>query len=480
MTRHLMALPLALAAALALSACGTLTPPPARADVPQASASAVPAAWPAALAGTAGSSGPVTDAAPAPELPWSHFILDERLRRVVQQALDGNRSLRKTVQDVAAARAQYGQQDAARRPTVGGSLGSTNARSRSGDTTVTSHAASAGVSVSAWEVDLFGRVGALSDAALQTWQASAEGARSTRITLIASTATTWLQLAADRQRLALAQQTEASAERSVTITRKRLAAGVASRVDVRDAETVLHQARADVASATTAAAQDRHALELLAGGPVDDALLPDGLPADDAGLAQVQAGLSSAVLLRRPDVLQAEHALKSADFSVTAARADHFPKLTLTGSAGLASSALTSLLSGGASTVWSLAPAVGITLADGGAKRSALEAAQATRDGLVASYEATLQTAFQETADALARRATMTDELAADRARVEAAQDSATLSMRRYENGVDTFLAALTAQRTLYASQQTLVSARLTALGNRVTLYKVLGGGVVD
>jgi multidrug efflux system outer membrane protein len=242
---------------------------------------------------------------------------------------------------------------------------------------------------------------------------------------------------------------------------------------------VLLTARADIASYTTAVAQDRNALELLVGGRVDDALLPEALPADAGWLAEVPAGLSSDVLLRRPDVLQAEHTLKSANFDVGAARAAFFPQLTLTGSAGLASTALSSLFSGGA-TVWSVAPALGVTLFDGGAHRSALDVAKATKEGDVASYEYAVQTAFKETADALARRGTMADQLEADRALVEAAQDSATLSMMRYEKGVDTFLVALTAQRTLYSAQQTLVAARLTALGNQVTLYKVLGGGVVD
>jgi multidrug efflux system outer membrane protein len=468
MTRSLIAL----AAVLALSACGTLAPTYARPAAP------VPAAWPA---GAAYAPAQAASSAAA-DLPWQSFVLDERLRQVVAQALGGNRSLRKTLQDVAVARAQYGEQKAALLPTVGGSVGTSSSRAVAGTdasgnvTTAHSRSASAGVSVSSWEIDLFGRVRNLSDAALETWLASAEGARSTRLALIADTATAWLQLAADREQLAIAQQTVASAGRSLAVTRKRLDLGVASRVDVRDAETILQQARADSASSTTAVAQDRNALELLVGGPVDDALLPDALPVDDAALASVPAGLSSSVLLRRPDVLQAEHQLKAANLDVGAARAAFFPQLTLTGSAGVASTALSSLFSGGA-TVWSLAPSLGLTLFDGGAHRSELEAAKATREGAVASYEYALQTAFKETADALARQGTMADQLEADRALVEAAQDSATLSTARYEKGVDTFLAALTAQRTAYSAQQTLVSARLTALSNRITLYKVLGGG---
>jgi multidrug efflux system outer membrane protein len=472
MTRTLITI----AALLALSACSTVTPSYERSAAP------VPEAWPSGAAYA-----PAQAASKeAADIAWQSFILDERLRKVVAQALGGNRSLRQTLQDVAVARAQYGEQRAALMPTVGASVGTTASRSSTGSTnsqgkpnTTYSRSATAGVSLSSWEIDLFGRMRNLSDAAMETWLASAEGARSTRITLIADTATAWLQLATDRQQLLISQQTVESATRSVDVTRRRLAAGVASRVDVRGAETVLFQAKADVASYTTAVAQDRNALELLTGGRVDDALLPDGLPDDHAWLAEVPAGLSSNVLLRRPDVLQAEHQLKSANFSVGAARVAYFPQLTLTGSAGLASTALSSLFDHGAS-VWSLAPSLGLTLFDGGARSAAVDAAQASKLGYVAAYESTVQTAFKEVADALARRGTMVDQLEADRSLVAAAQDSAGLSMARYEKGVDTFLNALTAQRTLYSAQQTLVSARLTAWGNTVTLYKVLGGGVVD
>ena len=463
---------LAAAALLALAACGTMAPAYERPAAPVAQTWPTGAAYAPAQAASAA----------AADLPWQSFILDARLRQVVAQALADSRPLRKTVADIAAARAQVGEQQAALLPTVGASVGTSSSRavaatSGSSVTTAHSHGASAGVSVSSYELDLFGRVRSLGDAAQETYLATEEASRSTRISLIAETATAWMTLAADRSQLALSQQTLKSAEQSMTLTRKRLEAGVASRVDVREAETIWQQARADIASTTTAIAQDRNALELLVGSRVDDALLPDALPQRAAWLSDVPAGLSSDVLLRRPDVLQAEHQLKSADADVGAARAALFPQLTLTGSAGLASAALSTLASGGA-TVWAIAPALGVTLFDGGAKRSALQASQAQRDGLVSSYELAVQTAFRETADALARQGTMAEQLDAERALVDAAQDSATLATARYEKGVDTFLAALTAQRTLYAAQQALVTVQLTALGNRVTLYKVLGGGV--
>jgi multidrug efflux system outer membrane protein len=470
MTRHL----LALAAVLALGACSTLAPTYERPAAP------VAAAWPTGAAYAT----PQAASAAAADVPWQSFILDERLRQVVTQALADSRSLRKTITDIAASRALFGEQKAALLPAVDASVGGSSARSlasgnETSNTTAHSRSYSATAGVSSYELDLFGRVRNLSNAALETYLATEEASRSTRIALIADTANAWLALASDRNLLALAQQTMASARQSTTLTQKRKDAGVDSLVDVRSAETVFQQARADVASYTTAIAQDRNALELLVGGHVDDKLLPDALPPTEHWLADVPAGLSSDVLLSRPDVLEAEHQLKSADADIGAARAAFFPQLTLTGSAGVASAALSTLFSGGA-TVWSVAPSLGITLFDGGAHRSALQYSQAERDGYVSAYELAVQTAFRETADALARRGTMTEQLAAQNDLVNAAQDSYRLASARYAKGVDAFLTALTAQRTLYSVQQTLISTQLTALENQITLYKVLGGGVAS
>jgi multidrug efflux system outer membrane protein len=469
MTRHL----LALAAVLALGACSTLTPDYERPAAPVAQA------WPSGAAYA-----PATAAsAAAADVPWQSFILDDRLRQVVAQALSDSRSLRKTISDIAASRALYGEQKAALLPTLSASVDGSSSRALSSgnansNTTAHSRSYSATAGVSSYELDLFGRVRSLSNAALETYLATEEASRSTRIALIADTANAWLALGSDRSLLALAQQTMESAQRTVTLTQKRKDAGVDSMVSVREAETTFQQARADVASYTTLVAQDRNALELLVGGRVDDKLLPDSLPPTTHWLADVPAGLSSDVLLRRPDVLEAEHQLKSANADIGAARAAFFPQLTLTGSAGVASAALSSLFSGGA-TIWTVAPALGLTLFDGGAHRSALQYSKAERDGYVSAYELAVQTAFRETADALARRGTMTEQLAAQTDLVTAAQDSYRLADARYTKGVDTFLTALTAQRTLYSAQQTLIATQLTALENQITLYKVLGGGVV-
>ena len=312
---------------------------------------------------------------------------------------------------------------------------------------------------------------------LETYLASEEASRATRISLIAETVTAWMTLGSDRSLLAVSQQTLESSRRSMELARRRLELGVTSRVDMRDAEKVYQQARADVASTTTQIAQDRNALELLTGSPVADALLPDELPAG-AVLADVPTGLSSQVLLQRPDVLQAEHQLKSANANIGAARAAFFPSLTLTASGGVTSTALAGLFSGGAIGVWALAPALSVPIFDGGANRANLAYYEAQQKYYLSAYELAIQTAFKEVTNALAQRGTMAEQLAAQSALVKASADSYKLYDARYRNGVDTFLNALDAQRALYSAQRNLITLQLTALQNRVTLYRVLGGGI--
>lgn len=468
---------LTLVASLVLSACSTMAP------TYEQPASPVAATWPTGAA-YATPTAAAAAMAKAADMPWRDFILDERLRTVITQALNNSRDLRKTIANIESARAQYRVQRAAELPTVNagvngtrarGSITSNSAGGSGGTATGIAESASANIGISSYELDLFGRVRSLSDASLETYLATEEAARATRISLIAETATAWYALAADRNQLAIAQSTLASAQNSMALTQKRLEAGVTSRVDVRQAETVYQQARADVASATTTIAQDRNALELLAGSAVAEALLPTELPDSKSSLATVPAGLSSTVLLQRPDVLQAEHQLKSANANIGAARAAFFPTLSLTASAGVASAALSSLFSGGA-TIWSLAPALSLPIFDGGANKANLAYSEAQQKLYVSTYELAVQTAFREVADALARQGTMREQLAAQEALVLAANDSYQLATARYVKGVDTFLNALDAQRTLYSAQKSLVTARLTALNNQVTLYRALGG----
>jgi multidrug efflux system outer membrane protein len=461
MTRSILAP--ALAAGLVLwGGCTSMAPAYQRPAAP------VPASLP-------GGSG----AATAGTLPWHAFVREPRLQHILEQALAQSRDLRRSVLQIEAARAQYRIQRAQALPSLDAVAQIAASRSITGSDNATSTGAlySAQVGLAAWEIDVFGRLRSLSDAKLQAYLSTVESARAARISLIAETAGAWLTLAADRSRLAIAQRTMEITRQTMDLTEQLVTGGAAGRGDYWQAATVYQQARADVALLTAAIGQDRNALELLAGGHVDDALLPDALPVQLDWFADVPVGLSSAVLLDRPDVLAAEHDLIAANANIGAARAQFFPSLTLTANGGLASTALTALFTGPAA-VWTLVPTLAVPLFRGGANRANLELAEAQKRQLVASYELAIQTAFRETADALATRGTIEEQLAAQAALVDAATKGFEVAQARYKAGVDTFLTTLVSQRALYAAQNSLIATQLAALGNRVTLYRVLGGGL--
>lgn len=443
-------------AALTLSGC-SLAPAYHRPQAP------VPAAWPT------GTAYPQAREAVRPGLPWTELVSDAKLRTLITRALADNRDLRSTLASVLSARAQYRVQRAAQLPTLTGGAATTVTRS-GGDT---AERYSADIGISAFEIDLFGRVRNLTQAALETYLASEEGARATRIALIAETATAYATMAADQELLALARETEASAQRTLKINRSLHAAGLAGMLDVHQAETTLEQARADVASNETQVAQDRNALVLLVGGPVEEALLPGPLAVVGQGIAPVPAGLTSDILLERPDVLQAEHQLKAANADIGAARAAMFPKISLTAAIGVASSALSSLFGSNGFT-WNAAPSASMPIF-GGSTRGNLDYSKAQRDKYLADYEGAIQTAFREVADALARAGTMDEQVRAQRALVVASQKSYALADRRYRAGIDPFLTALTSQRSLYSAQKTAIATELAAVANRITLYRVIG-----
>lgn len=470
MRKQAPTLTLAAAVTLALAGC-TMAPRYERPAAPVADT------WPTGAAYDPAQAGETT----AADVPWREFIREPKLQKVIELALASNRDLRSALANIQAARAQYRIQRADLLPWINGDISGTRAKNvnQFGGTgaPIETEFYTASVGLSAFEIDLFGRVRSLSRAALESYLATEQAARATRISLIAETASAYLTFAADSSQLELSRRTVESAQRTMEVTRKRLEAGVSSRLDVRQAETVYQQARADLASTTALIAQDRNALELLTGSRLPDELLPTELPDNHDWLADVPAGLSSSVLLSRPDVLQAEHQLKSANANIGAARAAFFPRLSLTASTGLASTELSDLFSDGAS-IWSVGPSLTLPIFNGGANVANLQYANAQRELYVSQYELAIQTAFKEVADALAVRGTIQDQLDAQRALVDAAADSYQLAEARYTKGVDTFLNALDAQRILYNAEKSLVSARLTASDNIVTLYRVLGGGL--
>jgi multidrug efflux system outer membrane protein len=436
----------------------------------------VPPGWPAGDAYLRQSE------AALPSLNWRDVFKDPNLQAIIGQALANNQDLAVALANVAAARAQYRVQRADIIPDVGvtpsvtdryNTRTGTNGSVLAGSRDVTTYQIQGGIT--SWEIDLFGRLRSLSSAAFSLYLGQEAATRAARLTLVAGVANAYLQLAADRSLLAIAIDTEKSAQGSVDITKARLDGGVAPRSDLRQAETVLATARADKANLTANVAQDRNALELLVGGQVAEATLPAGIEAIDGLLGNVPAGLESAILLRRPDVVQAEYQLRAANARIGAARAAFFPRISLTSLAGFSSVALSSLFTGGAFN-WSVAPSATLPIFTGGANEGNLALAKANRDIALATYEKAIQSAFRDVADALARAGTIDDQLAANRLNLAAADDTFTLSQARYKQGIDPYLLTLDAQRTLYTARRTLSTTRLIKAQNLVTTYQALGG----
>ncbi|MBA7844422.1 efflux transporter outer membrane subunit [Klebsiella sp. RHBSTW-00484] len=405
---------------------------------------------------------------------WQQVVNDARLKKVVSIALTSNRDVQKALADIEAARAQLGETRAALFPTLDAELSHTRSKTVASGLTSSSEADGA---VSSFELDLFGKNQSLTRAARETWLASEFTAQNTRLTMIADLTIAWVTLAADNSNLALAQDTMASAENSRKIVNRQMEVGTASASDLSDAESVYQQARASVASYRTLVAQDKNALNLLAGETVPDSLLPGTLESlGDRSITLIPAGVSSSVLLRRPDIQEAEHNLKSANADIGAARANFFPSISLTASAGVGSDSLSSLFSHGMQ-VWSFAPSISLPLFTGGSNLAQLRYAEAEKKGLIATYEKTIQSAFKDVADALARRETLSEQLDAQNKYVAAEQKSLDIAMKSYQAGVGDYLSVLTAQRTLWSAQATLISLQQTDLENRITLWQSLGGG---
>ena len=460
----LRTLTVAIAASLA-SAC-TMIPEYQRPAAP------VPASFPNAAQAAAATS--------ADAIAWHDYFADARLREVIALALTNNRDLRVAALNIEQARAQYRIQRADLFPSID-AIGGQTAQRLPGDLSSSGEADvirqySATVGFSAYELDFFGRIRSLNAQALEIYFGTEEARRSAQISLVAEVASTWLTLAFDRERLALARNTYETRLKSHDLIRRSSEAGAVSALDVHQSQQLLQSARADVARFSSFVAQDENALALIVGAPVPADLLPATLTDTVSAVAELPAGVPSEVLTRRPDVLQAERSLRAANASIGAARAAFFPSISLTAAAGTASSTLDGLFGGGSGT-WNFIPLIRIPIFEAGRLQASLDVAEVQRDINVAFYEKTIQTAFREVADALAERATLAERLDARRQQVEATQAAFRLSEARYKGGVDSFLGLLDAQRSLYLAEQELIVVRLADAANRVALYKVLGGG---
>jgi multidrug efflux system outer membrane protein len=427
---------------------------------------AIPASWPVGDAYLRQSE------ATLPAVTYQDIFRDARLQTLIGQALVNNQDLMAAAANIAAAREQYRIQRANQLPTVNANAGVTLTGDKTSDVSAQYQA---GLNVPSFELDLFGRLRSLSHAELERYFATEAAARSTRLALVSDIARAWLTYAADSSLLLISRQTADNAEKSVKLTRARLEGGIAPRTDLRQAEEVLTAAQADLARQKTALAQDVNLLQLLVGTPIDAKLLPASIDQAAPTVAELPAGLDSYVLLRRPDVLQAEYELRAANAQIGAARAALFPRISLTGLLGFASSALTRLFTGGAFG-WSAGADATYTIFNAGAGRANVRLTEAQRAAALAAYQKAIQTAFREVSDALARRGTMDEELSARERQQAAAADVYLLTEARYRNGIDSFLNSLDAQRSYYSAQQTLVDAKLTAASNRVDLYQTLGG----
>jgi multidrug efflux system outer membrane protein len=469
MYRHLFFL--AVGIGLAFTSC-SLAPQYTRPEVP------VPAEWPSSAAYQPTKAMPGTPT--ATEISWREFFSDESLQQIIDMALNNNRDLRLAALNVEKARALYGIQRAELLPSLnaGGSwykervpadLSSTGSK-------MTSERYDVNLGISSWEIDFFGRIRSLKDRVLEEYLATEEARRSAQILLVSGVANAYLNLAADRENLRLAETTFETQKRAYDLIKRRYELGLTSELDLNRAQTQVDTARGDIARFTQLAAQDENALNLLVGtsSPMPSELLPPNL-AGVSPTKEISPSLSSEVLLSRPDIVAAEHRLKAANANIGAARAAFFPRISLTTAIGTASSELSGLFNSGSGT-WSFAPQIAMPIFDA-RLWSAYDATMLEKEIALAQYEKAIQAAFREVADTLVVRGTVDQQLLAQQSLVDAVARSYRLSTTRYERGIDSYLSVLDAQRSLYAAQQGLIALRLGKLANQVRLYAVLGGG---
>jgi multidrug efflux system outer membrane protein len=415
----------------------------------------------------------VAGGALASDIQWQTFFSDPRLKRLIAIALENNRDLRAAGLRIEQARSQYRIQRADELPTI--NIGATGLRQPgpNGDMLSTY---TAGLSVTAFEFDFFGRIRSLSDAALAQYLATEEAHKTVQIALIAAVANTYLNLLADDELLEVTRQTLRTREESLKLTRLKFENGAVSELDLRQSESLIHGARVTLAQVTRRRALDQNALVLLLGQGLPPDLPPAQSVMGQELLPELPVGLPSEVLTRRPDILQAEQQLIGANASIGAARAAFYPNISLTASAGIASNELSGLFNDGA-FAWTMAPRLLLPIFDRGRNKANLGATEAGRDIAVAQYEQAIQNAFREVSDALASRATLIDEVRAQRAQVNAEAARFRLADLRYRSGAASYLDVLDAQRSLFTAQQAVVLVQAAQVQNLVTLYKVLGGG---
>ncbi len=412
--------------------------------------------------------------------PWASFFADPTMKSLVEIALRNNRDLRSAMLNIEKVRAQYYIQRADLLPTIN-AVGDASSQYLNKAASNTGQAGifrqySVTVGFTSFELDLFGRVRSLKESALQQFFASEQTARSAQVSLVAEVASAYLQLTADKEVLALARATHESRKSTYEMVKALAEQGVASQLDLNQARSALEDSKVTAAQYQTQVSQDENALVLLLGSAIPSELKMAEKLSDIMPLPDIPAGLPSDLMLRRPDILAAEHQLKAANASIGAARANFFPSISITSAIGTIAPQYNDLFSRGGGT-WLFQPQAVLPIFDSGRNWATLKATEAERDMAVSAYEKSIQTAFREVADALAQRATIGEQLDAEKSLAEATNLTYTLSVARYENGIDSYINVLDAQRSLFSAEQGLITTRLLRESNTLNLYKALGGG---
>lgn len=407
---------------------------------------------------------------------WEDFIKDETLKKVVSKAIENNKDLKIALLNIEAARATYRISRADLFPNISADMDISHSKSlNSSNNSTISHNYNANIAAS-YELDLFGKIKSLNDNALNSYLSTQFATNATKISLISETINAWITLASNMEQLELAKQTATNLQRVYELTQKRFTAGVVSKNDVYDANASLKESELNVISYSKKVEENKNALELLISEPLKEEFLPKDFESYKNSLMVVKSGVSSNILLSRPDIMEAEYNLKAKNANIGAARAAFFPSISLTASSGLASRSLSSLFDGGAKSIWSFSPNISIPIFNAGENQANLDYSYAQRDIALLEYEKSIQTAFKEVSDTLITRATIKEQIQKQKELVDSVSKSYNISLNSYKIGIGSYLNVLVAQRTMISSQQTLINTYLEDLTNRVSLYSVFGG----
>jgi multidrug efflux system outer membrane protein len=457
-----------LALPLTLSACTNFL----RQPDPAAASNLTTAAYPTLLNQTLSSQADTSIAAKG----WSDYFSDPKLKQLIQLGLDNNRDMRTATLNIELARAQYQLANSPQLPTVGINAGTNTAGNKSNNSTTYT----AGLGLTSYELDFWGRVANLKDQALQSFFSTESARATTQISIVSQIAQSYLALAFDQEQLKLAQQTLVAQQKSYELNQAQFNAGIISLVPVKQAQISVETANLAIGNAQTLVAQDRNLLALTIGLPaVPDALIPQGAVEQITTSPLLPAGLPSELLRRRPDIAQAEYALKASGANIAVARAAYFPKISLTGDVGYSSPSLSNLFKSG-SFAWNVGPSITLPIFDNGSRKATLETARVQQQIQLTAYEKSIQSAFREVADVLAVRATIDDRLASQDRLVNASTANYNLSNASFKAGVTDYLTVLVAQTSLFNAQQAQITLKRAALLSQVNLYTALGGGAVN